>query len=91
MIKSKRVLISGSIQAVFFKQFIKDEAEKVNVRGHVRGLEDGKIEVFLEGDNVAVDNLVTLCRSNSRYAQVRSLELKDEKFQDSKDFKILKF
>ena len=31
----------------FFRNFIKENAEKDDVRGFVRNLEDGRVEVFL--------------------------------------------
>jgi len=91
MIKSKRIYISGSIHGVFFRQFTKENAEKLNVRGYMRTLEDGRVEIFVEGDSNALDKLIPILTQSSRYAQVRDYEIKDEKFQDFKEFKILKF
>ena len=48
MKKAVKLFISGNVQGVFFRAFIKEEAEKNNVKGFVRNLEDGRIEIFLE-------------------------------------------
>mgnify|MGYP001562409564 FL=1 len=40
MKKSVRLYISGVVQGVFFRIFIKDNAEKLDVKGFVRNLED---------------------------------------------------
>ena len=45
-----RIYISGTVQGVFFRGFIKENAEKLNLRGFVRNLEDGRVEVFIEGN-----------------------------------------
>ncbi|MEK6842441.1 MAG: acylphosphatase, partial [Nanoarchaeota archaeon] len=49
MKKSVRLYIDGTVQGVFFRNFIKESAEKNDIHGFVRNLEDGRIEVFLEG------------------------------------------
>jgi len=89
MKKSIRLLISGTVQGVFFRRFVKDNADKNDVRGFVRNLEDGRLEVFLEGDSEKVDNMIEICRRGPAHSNLRKLEEKDEKFQDFKDFKIL--
>lgn len=91
MIKAVRLIISGSVQGIYFRQFVKDSAEQHKVRGFVRNLGDGKVEAFLEGDQDAVQAVVSLCKQGPKHAQIRNVEEKDEKFQDFKEFKILKF
>ena len=91
MKKSTRLYLSGSVQSMFFKQFIKDAANKQNVKGFLRSLEDGRAEIFLEGETSAVDSMIEICKKGPQHAQIRNIEQKEEKFQDFKDFKILKF
>ena len=91
MKKSMRFLITGSIQPVFFNQFIKENAEKLKIKGFVRKLEDGRIEIFIEGDSNSIDKMTPICRRGSPHSMIRKIEEKDERFQDFKDFKILNF
>ena len=91
MKKSIRLHITGSLQSLFYRQFIKNNAEEHNVKGFLRHLEDGRIEIFLEGDNENVDAMVALCKKGPKYATIRNVQEKEEKFQDFKDFKILRF
>jgi len=91
MKKSVRLYITGTVQGVFFRAFIKEEAEKNNVKGFVRNLEDGRIEIFLEGDTNDVDKMMELCRKGPRHAQIKSVEIKPEIYQGFKQFKVLHF
>ncbi len=91
MKKSLRLVLSGSIQGMFFRQFIKDNAEKHNIKGFVRNLDDGKVEVFIEGSIEDVNSMAEICRKGPLHAQIRGVEQKDERFQDFKDFRILRF
>ena len=91
MKKSIRLTISGSVQGVFFRQFVKEQADKHGIKGYVRNLEDGRVEVFIEGDINSVDQMVPLCKRGPQHSQIRNVEEKEEKFQGFKEFKILRF
>jgi acylphosphatase len=89
MKKSVRLYIIGSVQGVFFRAFVKENAERHNVKGFVRNLEDGRVETFLEGDTNDVDKMIELCKKGPKHSQIRKIEIKPEKFQDFKNFKVL--
>ena len=91
MKKSIRLYITGTVQGIFFRAFIKDNAERNNVKGFVRNLEDGRIEVFIEGDANDVNKMIELCKKGPKHAQIRKVEEKEERFQDMKGFKVLHF
>lgn len=91
MKKSLRLYVSGVVQGVFFRAFVKENAEKYNVKGFVRNLEDERVEIFLEGDSTDVNKMVELCQTGPKHSQIKKVEIKPEKFQDFKTFKILHF
>lgn len=86
-----RLHLSGALQNMFFNQFIKDNAVAHKVKGYVRNLEDGRAEIFLEGDKESVEAMINICSRGPKYAQIRSIEQKEERFQDFKEFKIMGF
>lgn len=89
MKKSIRLYISGTVQGVFFRAFVKENAERYDVKGFIRNLDDGRIEVFLEGDVDKVNKMIDLCQKGPKHAQIRNVEEKKERFQDFKNFKVL--
>ncbi|MEK6913825.1 MAG: acylphosphatase [Nanoarchaeota archaeon] len=89
MKKSVRLYIKGIVQGIFFRQFIKDNAERNNIRGFVRNLEDGRVEVFIEGDNENVEKMVDLCQKGPKHSRIEKVDIQEEKFQDFKEFKVL--
>ena len=89
MKKSVRLYITGTVQAVFFRVFVKQNAERYDVKGFVRNLEDGRIEVFLEGDADNVNKMIEICKAGPKHSNIKNVELKPEKFQDLKIFKVL--
>ena len=89
MKKSVRVYITGTVQGVFFRGFVKENAERQNIKGFVRNLEDGRIEIFLEGDATGVNKMIELCQKGPKHSQIRKVDIKPERFQDFKVFKVL--
>ena len=88
MKKSVRLYVEGTVQGVF-RMFVKENAEKHNVKGFVRNLEDGRVEVFLEGNPEDVNKMIELCKKGQKHSIIRNVEIKEEKFQDFKTFKVL--
>ncbi len=89
MKKSVRLYINGTVQGVFFRIFIKENAERYNVKGFTRNLEDGRIEIFLEGDSDKVNKMIELCKKGPKHSIIKKVEMKSEPFQDFKTFKLL--
>lgn len=89
MKKAVRLYIKGTVQGIFFRQFIKDNAERCDVRGFARNLEDGRVEVFIEGEMENVEKMIDFCKKGPRHSRIENVEIKEEKLQDFKEFKIL--
>ena len=89
MKKAVRLYIEGTVQGVFFRQFIRENAERQNLKGFARNLEDGRVEVFIEGDNENIDKMIEFCKQGPKHSQIRNVEIKEEKFQGFKEFKVL--
>ena len=89
MKKSVRLYLTGSVQSLFLKQFIKNQAEVHNIKGFLRAMEDGRMEIFIEGDSDDVKAMVAVCREGPKHAIIRSVEEKEERHQGFKDFKIM--
>jgi len=91
MKKAVRIYFRGTVQGIFFRQFIKDNADKRGLKGFARNLEDGRVETWLEGDGEKVDEMIEVCRIGPKHSQIKDVEVKEEKFQYLKEFKILRF
>ena len=62
----------------------------LNIRGFLRKLEDGRVEIFAEGGHENVDKLISIAKIGPQHSQIRNIEEKPEKFQDFKEFKIIR-
>ena len=57
MLAARRFLVRGRVQGVGFRFFVERAARLEGLRGWVRNLPDGRVEVRAEGDAEAVDRL----------------------------------
>ncbi len=89
MKKSIRLYVEGVVQGIFFRSFVKENAEKHDVKGFVRNLEDGRVEIFLEGNPDEVNKMIEIVKKGPKHSQIKNVQEKEEKFQDFKNFKIL--
>lgn len=76
---AKRVVISGRVQGVGFRDWMAREAERLGVSGWVRNRRDGALEALVDGDTASVEELLRLCRRGPLLAEVREIveELSD--------------
>jgi acylphosphatase len=73
-----RVLISGRVQGVFFRDTCRRLAERSGVAGWVRNLPDGRVEAVFEGPLGDVQYLVDWARRGPRAAVVEDVSVQTE-------------
>ena len=73
-----RVLISGRVQGVFFRDTCRRLAEKHGVTGWVRNLPDGRVEAVFEGPSEDVLRLVDWAHTGPRLAAVDNVAIQPE-------------
>jgi acylphosphatase len=88
--KTVRIYINGTVQSSFFKTFIKEQADALSIRGFVRSLEDGRVEVLVEGKDENVKEMIVRCKQGPKHAQIIDVKVEDMKYQGFEGFKILK-
>lgn len=72
---AKHVLVSGTVQGVYFRATTRDEADQRDVAGWVKNLRDGRVQAHFEGDPDAVDALVEFCHNGPPAAEVTDVEV----------------
>lgn len=91
MKKCVKVIFRGNVTGIFFRQFIKEHADKRNIRGIARNLDDRNVEAWFEGDSAMVDEMVEVCRIGPRHSMIKEVKIEEKPLQDFKEFRILRF
>ena len=75
------IVVSGLVQGVGFRFFVHRHASRLGVRGFVRNLYSGDVEIEVEGDRSLVEVLIKELRVGPRAAQVKDVKVKWEEFR----------
>ncbi len=72
--KALRLIVSGRVQGVAFRYYARRAAASLGVRGYVRNLPGGEVEIVAEGPPEAVDKLASWARNGPPLARVSGME-----------------
>jgi acylphosphatase len=74
----RRVVVSGRVQGVFFRDSVRRLAVQHGVAGWVRNRPDGAVEAVFEGQADAVERLVDFMGHGPPSAHVQDVETAEE-------------
>lgn len=78
-----RVLVSGRVQGVWFRDSTQKNAEKHGVTGWVRNHPDGRVEALFDGEAEAVKAMVAFVHEGPTHARVDGIEVTEEPPDDN--------
>ena len=85
---ARRVVVSGNVQGVFFRDRTRREARTRGVAGWVRNCADGTVEAHFEGPADAVESLVRWAHAGPRHASVDDVRVDDVEPQGFDGFRV---
>jgi acylphosphatase len=74
---ARRAVVIGHVQGVWFRDSTRRRAQALGVAGWARNCADGSVEVWAEGPQQAVDELLRYCRAGPPRASVEELRVED--------------
>lgn len=84
----RRVVVTGDVQGVFFRDSTRDEAEAHGVAGWVTNADDGSVQAVFEGEERDVAALVEFCRTGPPHADVDDVEVSEEEPEHLDGFEV---
>ncbi len=78
--KRIKLKISGWVQVVGFRYFVRRMAKKLALTGYVKNLDNKKVEVVAEGDEEKLKRLYKLCQKGPFLAKVTECKKIEKKF-----------
>jgi acylphosphatase len=67
--------ITGVVQGVAFRYHAKEKAAAVNLKGWVRNRTDGSVEIFFQGSDDDVQQVIDWCHTGPPMAAVENVEI----------------
>ena len=83
-----RVVVSGHVQGVWFRESCRREADERGVAGWARNRADGTVEAVFEGQESAVAQVVAWCRRGPPRAVVTGVDVVEEAPEGLSGFRV---
>lgn len=74
MIKELQVFVSGKVQGVGFRVAVKRHAGLFQILGYVHNLQDGRVEIYAQGEAEALEAFLKVVQEKPGLGTVTSLE-----------------
>jgi acylphosphatase len=71
---AKQFVVSGRVQGVGFRAFVRKHAKSLGLRGYAKNLANGDVEVVAAGAPGAIETLRGLLHRGPSWAEVRTVE-----------------
>ena len=79
------MFVSGRVQGVNFRWNTKIVADKLGIKGWVRNLPDGRVEMVAEGDDKDIEKFLNYVKKGPALARVDKVEIKEEECKNKFD------
>ncbi|MCX7857209.1 MAG: acylphosphatase [Deltaproteobacteria bacterium] len=75
-----QIIVRGKVQGVFFRYNTMKVAQNLGIKGWVRNLKDGSVEILCEGESKDIDELIKWCWKGPPAALVEDVNVKKEEY-----------
>lgn len=75
--QAMHLFISGRVQGVSYRYATHNQALSLGLKGWVRNLSDGRVEVWIEGSETLQNKLLTWCYEGPAFAHVSHIDIQN--------------
>ena len=86
--KSTHLTVSGRVQGVFFRDNTRKKALELGLFGYAKNLEDGTVEVILQGNETKINEVISFLRKSPGISRVNDITIKEIDFEKFNNFEI---
>ncbi len=84
------IVVSGIVQGVFYRRFTKEVADKYGVKGSVKNLPDGRVEIYAEQSEDIIQKFVEELKIGPPAAKVEDVAIKEISGMKFDSFEIIR-
>lgn len=85
---ARHVSVTGRVQGVFFRAWMRDQASELGITGWVRNCPDGRVDSHIEGEERSVEQLIERLHRGPRAARVDDVHVWNVEPCDFDDFEV---
>ena len=88
MEKHYRITVQGKVQGVFYRASTESKAKSMGIKGTVRNLPDGSVEIYAQGHEETLDEFIQWCWKGPEAAIVDNVSVEEQELEDYSDFSV---
>lgn len=89
--KSAEILVTGKVQGVWFRDFVRKNAISLKLNGWVKNNHDGSVSAVIVGEKNIINELIIQVKIGSPLSKVEDVEVKWYTFENKfNSFKIIR-
>ncbi|MFY8108230.1 MAG: acylphosphatase [Bacteroidia bacterium] len=75
-----RILVKGRVQGVFYRNYTQEFALNLGIKGKVRNLKNGDVEIFAHGEKEQLESLINWTKKGSPLSKVTDVSFDEIDF-----------
>lgn len=84
------IIVSGFVQGVGYRQFVKKLAQKADLKGWVKNISGGRVEIGLSGPKEKIEEAIKQVKKGPFLAETKDIRVEwEENEPDFKGFEII--
>jgi acylphosphatase len=85
---ARRFVVSGLVQGVFYRAQAKERADELGLTGFVKNLDDGGVEIFVEGSEDKLKQLEEWCWKGPPKSKVTGVTVTEDQPKNLQSFDV---
>ena len=77
------LIISGRVQGVFYRATCQEVAQSLGLKGWVKNLATGQVEILVQGEKDKIENLIELNRAEGRLIGALLADIENQLYEFS--------
>lgn len=88
MIVTRKLVVTGLVQGVWFRRFVSDTARQLDIDGWVLNADDGSVEILAQGSLKCMEKFESELWRGTPASDVRSIKSEPSRDQVNNGFRI---
>lgn len=87
---SAHIFVIGFVQGVGFRRYIKKKAQALGLKGWIKNLPDGRVEILAQGSKEDIAKLVKIAEKGNLFSFIKGVVVDWQKDEENfSDFEII--
>ena len=90
MDETLQIIVTGTVQGVYFRQSAKEKAVSLGIKGTVKNTADGTVSIIASGDHKNLQKLIDWCFVGPSNAEVANVHVEKLPYINFQEFDIIR-